>query len=74
MIVKMQQAISTTVKLSSNQVQVLIYNEDKSILYEGALSKKDVKQTLGKRPKAYFEAELVDTRISILKEVEAQNW
>ena len=69
MIVKVQQSQYTT----TNYRQVLVYNEDRSVYLEGDLPKK-LGKLLGDRHKAYFKIEIVDNKLNILGEVEAQDW
>jgi len=65
MIVKVQQAL--------NDNKVLVYNEDRSIFWEGKMSK-EVKEKMNGRTKGYFNAEMIDTKVSINEEVEEQGW
>lgn len=79
LIVKVQQSLS-----SSDRVKrVLIYSEDKAVFYETDEREETnpIAKLLGDRPKAYFEADLVDSpyqkgekSISLGKEVGDQDW
>lgn len=71
MIIKIQQSLNS----SDKEKHVLIYDKNKKYIYEA--NKQEVPpllELLGKRPKAYFEAELVNTKFEVHKEVETQNW
>jgi hypothetical protein len=71
MIVKVQRALA-------GKRDVLVYNEDRSIVVSGMGSKTMavLEKALGKRPKAYFEAELVNGSLEIHThlEVEEPGW
>jgi hypothetical protein len=54
-VVKIQKSIHTT----GNKAQLLIYNEDKSILHEMEVSK-DIEDLLNGKHKAYFNAFMDD--------------
>ena len=69
MIVKVQRALATTDGID----RVLIYDASRRFAYEGGINE-DMVEALGNRPKAYFEAELVEGRLEIGEEVEAQPW
>lgn len=69
MIVKVQASINTT---ASTQ-RVLVYNEDRSFLYEGGINE-DMLETMKGRLKAYFEAEVTKTGLEIGDEVPPQDW
>ncbi|MEK6880731.1 MAG: hypothetical protein AABY22_14025 [Nanoarchaeota archaeon] len=69
MIFKVQQSITTNRK----KQQVLIYNKDKSIMWEGDMPK-DVKKALGDRLKAYFYGELIRTKINVNPNYEYEDW
>lgn len=56
-----------------DEPSMLIYNKDKSILYEDAATEDVIKLANG-RPKLFVEAKLVDTKIQITKEVPWQDW
>lgn len=71
MIVKIQQ--SQTALIGGNVPMMLIYNETRKVFYESELSD-EVKKLLNKRPKAYFEARIVNKRLQILREVQTQIW
>lgn len=68
MIIKIQQPPITTGK-----PQMLMYNEDRSFMFQSDLSK-DIRNLLNGRNKAYFEAEMAGTELNMLDEVEAQGW
>ncbi len=69
MIIKVQMAL-----MSSDGVQrVLIYNHDKSFLYEGGVNE-DMVTLMAGRPNAYFEADLGSEGLEIGDEVEEQPW
>lgn len=70
MIVKVQVSLVT----SHHQKRVLIYNEDRSVQLEGALTEDLAMLTAG-RPKSYFEATLDKKgKLEFLKEVGQQDW
>ncbi len=69
MIIKICQSIVTTEK----NKQMVVYNKGRTIFFTSKLTK-PVAKILGSRPKAYFKAKLLANRISVLKEVEAQDW
>lgn len=69
MIVKIQRSIVTNHK----RPQVLVYNKDRLIFWEGDLSK-DVDEMMGERSKVYFDAKLEDSKVVINFEVEEQDW
>lgn len=70
MIVKVQVSLAT----SHRQKRVLIYNEDRSVQWEGALTEEIAMITLG-RPKSYFEAILhKDGKLEFMEKVEDQDW
>lgn len=69
MIVKVQLSLTT---YESHQM-VLIYNEDRSILWQGPASE-EIKTAMGKELKRFFSARLVDTKIRLGREVQQQNW
>ena len=70
MIVKVQISLA-----SSNPVQqVLVYNKNKSIWYEGDASKKLIKQ-MGGRFKMFFKAKMEkDNSITLIKPAKQQDW
>lgn len=71
MIIKIQQSLNS----SDKEKHVLIYNENKKFMYEANSEEiPPLLKLLGKRPKAYFEAKLVNTKFEVYKEVETQNW
>lgn len=53
--------------------QVLIYDESREHLYQGDLTD-DVKEMLGDKSKAYYNAEIRGTEFTIFNEVEQQDW
>lgn len=69
MIVKVQTSITTT----GPTQRVLVYNEDRSILYEGGINE-DMLETMKGRLKAYFEAEVTKDGLEIGDEVPPQDW
>jgi len=68
-IVKVQQSLATNGESS----QMLIYNEDKSILFEDDLDE-SVKIILKGCHKAYFKARLNEGMIKIGEEIPNQSW
>jgi hypothetical protein len=68
-IVKIQQSFST----SASKRQMLIYNENRSVMWQSELTD-DIRKLLHNRPKAYFNAEIVNDKIKVLDEAEAQKW
>ena len=69
MIVKVQRALLSTDGVD----RVLIYNHDRSFVYEGGVNE-DLKDVLAGRPKAYYEAVMTADGLEIGDEVEAQPW
>jgi hypothetical protein len=72
MIVKIQQSLFS----SDGVTSVMVYDENRDYHYMTS-KKKEVEpiiKLLGKRPKAYFEAELVNTRLQIGAEAPEQDW
>ena len=71
MIFKVQQSFHT----SEQKQQVLVYNEDRSISWQGDMPKK-IKKALGNTLKAYFEGELIKTEISINPDIvyDMEDW
>lgn len=54
---------------------VLIYNEDRSVLYETDMSKKDIRNLFGRNEyKVYVNAELRGTILHLGDRVEDQPW
>jgi hypothetical protein len=72
MIVKVQASLFS----SDGKGSCLIYNETRDIQYETSDPKeiKPIMAVLKGRPKVYFEAEVVNTKIELRKEVKTQNW
>lgn len=62
-VVKIQQSLA-----GNNGKRMLAYNKDRSISFEDTLSK-EVKELLNGRPKAYFNAAIVNTKIELYDEV-----
>ena len=69
MIIKIQTSIVT----NNSNATSLIYNEDRTIMYEAPLTK-DIREIMKGEHKKYFNAHLVDTIINIDDEVEEQEW
>ena len=70
MIVKVQTSLFT----SKDQQQVLVYNKDRSIYYEGNATKKLLRMMSG-RFKAFFKAKLEkDGSLTIIKPAKEQDW
>lgn len=69
MIVKVQRALMSTDGVD----RVLIYNQDRSFVYEGGINE-DLADILGDQPKAYYEATLGPNGLEIGEEVKAQPW
>ena len=65
MIVKVQQGL--------NNNNILVYNKDKSIFYEGKMPKK-VKKIMGNQLKVYFDAQVVGSKISLNCPTGEQDW
>jgi hypothetical protein len=72
MIVKIQQSLFD----STGATSVMIYDETREFMYQSYKPEEVVPivELLGERPKAYFKAEVVDTKFNILEEVEAPDW
>jgi len=68
-LVKIQKSIVTTHK----RPQVLVYNKDKSVMWEGDLTK-EVEALMKNETKAYFEAKLEGTKVVIGSRVSEQCW
>ena len=73
MIVKIQRALADS---EGNLNQILIYDETREFMYQTAdPSEVDpIMEILGDKPKAYFNADIVDTKFQILEMVEDQPW
>ena len=56
-----------------NNNNILVYNKDKSIFYEGKMPKK-VKKIMGNRLKVYFDAQMVGSKISLNCPTSDQDW
>ena len=69
MIVKVQRALVT----SDGIARVLIYNRDRSFVYEGGVNE-DLVDILGDQSKAYYEATFGPNGLEIGEEVESQPW
>lgn len=69
MIVKVQISLAS----SDNKKQMLVYNKSRNVMYEDAASP-EILKLIRNRPKAYFNAEVVNTKIVLDDEVEQQNW
>ncbi len=66
MIVKIQKSL--------NDNSMLIYSEDREIMYQDTLNP-DIDKVLGNKCKGYFEAELDrENQLMIGKKVKNQNW
>lgn len=72
MIIKIQQSLGGTNVLTS----VFLYDETKEFMYETSNPEEvaPVVELLGDRPKAYFEAEIVNTKLVINNEVDTPDW
>ena len=72
MIVKIQQSLFH----SEGETSVLIYDESREHMYETSdpTETGPILELLGEREKAYFNAEIVDTRFAIDDEVDPQPW
>lgn len=70
MIVKVQLEMLTT----AFNPRVLIYDQAQSYIYEGLDDTGEIKELLGGREKAYFNADVIDEKFSINEEVEDQPW
>jgi hypothetical protein len=69
MIVKVQLSMFTTEHVQ----QALVYNEDRSVLFEGPAAK-DVLSLMGEKLKAYFHADLKNGVLQINEEAPEQEW
>lgn len=69
MIVKVQLSLST----SHPTRRVLIYNEDESVLWEGAASEELIEEMDGE-PKQFRYAEIINTKIDIQEQAPWQAW
>jgi hypothetical protein len=69
MIVKIQQSKFT----NAEKPQMLVYDKKRIYSFQDELTS-EVKNLLKGRDKAYFEAKIMESRIVILDEVEAQDW
>ena len=72
MIVKVQASMAS----SDGGKHCLIYDKTKDVYYQTSEPEevKPLLEVLKNRPKAYFKAEVVDTKIQLREEVKAQNW
>lgn len=53
---------------------ILVYNKDRSIMYESPVSDEVVEQ-LGNQPKTYWKASFrKDGKVMLIKQIEAQGW
>jgi len=70
MVVKVQLSLYT----NHNTAQVLVYNKNKSVFYEGPATKKIVRMMSGKF-KAFFKAKKEkDGSLTLIKPAKNQNW
>ena len=69
MIVKVQRSLEIT----ATKAQMLIYDKTRKHQYQNDLTE-EVKQLLGDRLKAYFNAELKNKNFILGEEVPIQNW
>jgi len=69
MIVKVQISLSHT----KDFTQMLVYNEDKSILYEGDLTRR-VEKLMGDSVKRFFYAKLKGTEVVLDRKAPWQEW
>lgn len=69
MIIKIQMSLMT----NAGRPQALMYNKDRSALLEIEATK-DIQHLMHGRPKAFFHAEIVDTKFVISHEAKWQNW
>lgn len=72
MIVKIQQSLFN----SEGNKSILVYDESKEFMYQTDNPEEvnPIVELLGDRSKAYFNAEIVDTRFQIDIEVEEPGW
>lgn len=72
MIIKLQQSLFDSDGIKS----CMIYDEKKKYEYitDSPDEVNDLLKLLKDRPKAYFEVQVVDTKIHIIKEVPAKDW
>lgn len=72
MIVKVQASLAS----SDGTSHCLIYDKSRDVMYETSDPEetKPILALLKGRPKAYFNAEIVNTRIQIHEEEQYQNW
>ncbi len=70
-IVKVQQSLSS----SDGQKHVLLYNKDRSIMYDcSGQEAEPVVALLGKSPKEYFTARMNGTKVELIEKTKAQSW
>ena len=69
MIIKVQLSLTT----SYEKQQMMAYNQDESVLIQEDASK-DMKDIMHGRPKAFFNAEMVDGKLTINGEAPWQDW
>lgn len=65
--------IQISVVTSASKMQVMVYNEDKSILGQFPMSK-EIKQLAKGRKKFFVYGEMIGTEVNILSEAPWQNW
>lgn len=70
MIVKVQASVATN---HPEGQQILIYNKSRNVSWDQTVTP-EFKKLLRGRPKAFFHAKLVDTKIMIGQEAEWQSW
>lgn len=69
-VIKMQLSLETNLDAQ----QVLVYNEDRSIMYQQAVIP-EILEIMKGRPKAYFYARMApDKMLDILEEAPEQEW
>lgn len=69
MVVKVQRSLAT----NEGAGQMLVYNEDRSLLVQTALPD-EMRSYMGERPKVYLEAELDGTELVFTGPAEDQPW
>lgn len=69
MIVKVQVSMFT----SADNQRVLVYNKDKSVMFEGRATKKVISMMSG-RFKAFFKARVKDNNVELIKPAKWQDW
>ena len=69
MIIKIQRSIVTNMPVP----QVVIYNEDRSIFWQGPMPE-DIKKLMGRYSKVYAKAKIVGTEVVVDRIIADQDW